>query len=57
MTAELKTEVEFSKVIRERHSVRKYDPSWKISDEEIKEILGKPFWPRPHPTCSLGALL
>ncbi|WP_054938953.1 nitroreductase family protein [Paenibacillus ihuae] len=40
MTTELKSEVEFSKVIRERHSVRKYDPSWKISDEEIKEILG-----------------
>ncbi len=40
MTTELKSEVEFNKVIRERHSVRKYDPSWKISDAEIKEILG-----------------
>ncbi|MDF9842431.1 MULTISPECIES: nitroreductase family protein [unclassified Paenibacillus] len=39
MTTELKVEVEFSKVIRERHSVRKYDPSWNISDEEIKAIL------------------
>lgn len=39
MSTELKAEVEFNKVIRERHSVRKYDPSWKISDEEIKEIL------------------
>lgn len=39
MAAELKVEQEFSKVIRERHSVRKYDPSWKISDTEIKEIL------------------
>lgn len=41
MSTELKTEVEFNKVIRERHSVRKYDPSWKISEEEIKEILGE----------------
>lgn len=41
MSTELKTEVEFNKVIRERHSVRKYDPSWKISEEELKEILGE----------------
>ncbi|MCE3198984.1 nitroreductase family protein [Paenibacillus sonchi] len=41
MASELKVEQEFSKVIRERRSVRKYDSSWKISDEEIKEILAE----------------
>lgn len=41
MTAPLKVEAEFNKVIRERRSVRKYDPSWKISEQEIKEILGE----------------
>lgn len=41
MTAELKSEVEFAKVIRGRHSVRKYDPAWTISDAEIKEILSE----------------
>lgn len=41
MTTDLKVVEEFNKVIRERHSVRKYDPSWKISDEEIKQILGE----------------
>ncbi|WNS45203.1 nitroreductase family protein [Paenibacillus sp. MMS20-IR301] len=40
MATELKAEVEFNKVIRERHSVRKYDSAWKISEEDIKEILG-----------------
>jgi nitroreductase len=29
----------FSTVIKERHSVRKYDPTFKISQEEIKELL------------------
>jgi nitroreductase len=29
----------FSTVIKERHSVRKYDPAFKISKEEIKELL------------------
>jgi nitroreductase len=28
-----------SEVIKERHSVRKYDPTYKISQEEIKDIL------------------
>jgi len=41
MTTDLKVEQEFKKVIRDRHSVRKYDPSWKISDEEIKDLLGE----------------
>ncbi|KGE19241.1 nitroreductase family protein [Paenibacillus wynnii] len=41
MTTELQAVQEFNKVIRDRHSVRKYDPSWKISDEEIKELLGE----------------
>ena len=41
MTTELKVEQEFNKVIRERHSVRKYDPTWKISNEEIKELLNE----------------
>lgn len=31
----------FSSVIRERRSVRSYDPSVKISQEEMKEILGE----------------
>ncbi|MFC3750200.1 nitroreductase family protein [Paenibacillus sp. GCM10012306] len=39
MTTELKVGQEFKKVISERRSVRKYDPSWKISREEIEEIL------------------
>lgn len=30
----------FSTVIRERRSVRSYDPTFKISQEEIKELLG-----------------
>jgi nitroreductase len=33
------SEKSFSTVIRERHSVRKYDPTYKISKEEIEEIL------------------
>lgn len=41
MATDLKVEVEYNKVIRERHSVRKYDPSWVISNEEIQEILGE----------------
>jgi nitroreductase len=39
VTTNLRVEQEFSKVIRDRHSVRKYDSSWKMSDEEIKGIL------------------
>ncbi|MCH6264937.1 nitroreductase family protein [Neobacillus citreus] len=31
----------FSHVIRERHSVRKYDPTFKIAREEIEEILNE----------------
>ncbi|MCR8845295.1 nitroreductase family protein [Paenibacillus sp. SC116] len=31
----------FYDVIRDRRSVRVYDPSYKISDEEIKELLGE----------------
>lgn len=34
-----KTRTSLSEVIRERHSVRKYDPNYKISKEEIEEIL------------------
>lgn len=30
-----------SEVIRERHSVRKYDPTYKISKEEIEEMLSE----------------
>jgi len=30
---------EFSNIIRERHSIRHYDPDFKISDDEIKEII------------------
>lgn len=30
-----------SEVIRERHSVRKYDPTYKISNEEIEEMLSE----------------
>jgi nitroreductase len=35
----LKVEKDFNHLIRDRHSVRKYDPTWEISEEEIKEIL------------------
>lgn len=28
-------------VIRERQSIRSYDPSWKISEQEIKEMIGE----------------
>ncbi|SEU00762.1 nitroreductase family protein [Paenibacillus sp. NFR01] len=41
MSTGLKPETEFGKVIRDRHSVRKYDPSWVISNEEIQEILNE----------------
>lgn len=37
----LKIQNEVSRVIRERHSVRKYDPEFRISREEIKEILSE----------------
>jgi nitroreductase len=37
----LLTEQSLSTVIRERHSVRKYDPNYKISQEELKDILGQ----------------
>jgi nitroreductase len=37
----LLTEQSFSTVIRERHSVRKYDPHFKISKEEILDILSE----------------
>jgi nitroreductase len=30
---------ELSNIIRERHSIRHYDPDFKISDDEIKEII------------------
>jgi nitroreductase len=30
---------ELSNIIRERHSIRHYDPDYKISEEEIKEII------------------
>lgn len=39
MTTSLQVEHNFNQLIRERRSVRHYDPSWKISQEEIKEIL------------------
>ena len=39
MTTSLKVEQNFNQLIRERRSVRHYDPSWKISREEIQEIL------------------
>lgn len=35
----LHVEKDFNTVIRERHSVRKYDATWKMTEEEIKEIL------------------
>lgn len=33
------TEAKFMDVIRERHSVRYYDPSFKISEEELRQML------------------
>lgn len=35
------TEQNLSTVIRERHSVRKYDPNYKITKEEIEEMLNE----------------
>jgi len=35
----LQVKQDFDTVIRDRHSVRKYDASWKMSEDEIKEIL------------------
>jgi nitroreductase len=40
-TTMIATEHNLSTVIRERHSVRKYDPNFKISQEEIKDILSE----------------
>lgn len=40
-TSQTLNNVTFSSVIRERRSVRTYDPSVKISQEEIKELLGE----------------
>lgn len=37
----LLTEHSLSTIIRERHSVRKYDPNYKISQKEITEILNE----------------
>jgi nitroreductase len=37
---QIKQDQAFSTVIRERHSVRNYDPTFKISQEEMKELLG-----------------
>ncbi|AOZ93829.1 nitroreductase family protein [Paenibacillus crassostreae] len=36
---DLKVEKDFHTIINERHSVRKYDPAWKMSEEEINNIL------------------
>lgn len=40
-TTMIATEHNLSTVIRERHSVRKYDANFKISQEEIKDILSE----------------
>ncbi|MGG3643417.1 nitroreductase family protein [Bacillus gobiensis] len=39
MSIKVKQESLFSDVIRDRHSVRKYDPNWKLSKDELNEIL------------------
>ncbi|HUC92834.1 MAG TPA: nitroreductase family protein [Paenibacillus sp.] len=36
---QIKNGVDFFEVIRERHSVRTYDPSYKMSRDELKELL------------------
>lgn len=41
MTTQNAQEQAFSTVIRERRSVRAYDPSYKISREEMNELLGE----------------
>lgn len=41
MSTLMKVEKTFSEVIRERRSVRAYDPSFKISKEEMTELLGE----------------
>ncbi|MDG0794370.1 nitroreductase family protein [Cohnella ginsengisoli] len=32
---------DYASVVRERHSVRQYDPNWTISEAELKEILAE----------------
>ncbi|MFD1772731.1 nitroreductase family protein [Paenibacillus rhizophilus] len=39
METQVKNSLSFSQVIQERHSVRKYDSSRKMSDEEINDLL------------------
>ncbi|MGP7818724.1 nitroreductase family protein [Niallia sp. 01092] len=39
MSTKAKQEALFSTVIRDRHSVRKYDSNWKMSKDELNEIL------------------
>ncbi|AHV95866.1 nitroreductase family protein [Paenibacillus sabinae] len=39
METQVKNSLSFSQVIRDRHSVRKYDPSRTMSDEEIQDLL------------------
>ncbi|MBO7744398.1 nitroreductase family protein [Paenibacillus sp. MWE-103] len=41
MEKKIKPSANFYDVINERRSVRKYDPSVKVSDEEIKELIGE----------------
>ncbi|WP_141432311.1 nitroreductase family protein [Bacillus sp. 03113] len=41
MSTKTKQEALFSTVIRDRHSVRKYDSNWKIPKDELNEILAE----------------
>ncbi|GGF95798.1 nitroreductase family protein [Paenibacillus abyssi] len=40
MQTQVENKQDFSSVIRDRHSVRSYDPSHEISEQEMKELLG-----------------
>jgi len=39
MSETLTKATDYATVVRERHSVRQYDPNWMISEAELKEIL------------------
>ena len=41
MQMTLRRTADFYQVIKDRRSVRYYDPSVKISDEEIRELIGE----------------
>ncbi|MFC3802981.1 nitroreductase family protein [Cohnella sp. GCM10012308] len=41
MSETIASATEYASVVRDRHSVRQYDPNWTISESELKEILAE----------------